>query len=288
MKKDELDEAYTYDFLLATYYENIDLSECTYKVEGQDLVVHFKPYDYDLYIPLKYMQEPAGIDLGYENELYLKPRYVSPKRKMVAFTFDDGPDTSLVTSSQIVDRLYQFDSSATFFVLGYRLGEKQISFCRESIEKGMEYGSHTQNHANLTSLSAYEAANEIMIPYHDLYDNQYGFGYMMKTFRPPYGSTNESVNTATSLTAVLWNVDSLDWSYRLNYAHDDCVQVIFDKVVSETDENDVILFHDIYQTSVDAACELVEYFIKEGYQVVSVSEMMQALGLEGVSYFSGR
>ncbi|MBR2578034.1 MAG: hypothetical protein IKE38_03790, partial [Erysipelotrichaceae bacterium] len=138
------------------------------------------------------------------------------------------------------------------------------------------------------SLSVSEARNEIMIPFHDLYDNQYGFGYMMKTFRPPYGSTNDSVDTATGLTAVLWNVDSLDWSYRLKYDHDDCVEVIFNKVVSEADENDVILFHDIYQTSVDAACELVEYFIREGYQVVSASELMEALGLEGVSHFSGR
>lgn len=288
MKKDEIDEAYTYDFLVSTYYENIDLSQCTYRVDGKDLVVHFKPYDYDLYIPLKYMQEPAGIDLGYENELYLKPRYVSDKRKMIAFTFDDGPDMSLATSSQIVDKLYEFDSSATFFLIGYRLGEKQINFCRESVEKGMEYGSHTQNHPNLTGLSASSAADEIMIPYHDLYDNQYGFGYMMKTFRPPYGSTNATVDSCTSLTAVLWNVDSLDWSYRLKYDHDTCVDVICDKVISEADENDVVLFHDIYQTSVDAACELVEYFIKEGYQIVSASELIDAVGLQGKTHFSGQ
>ena len=288
MKKDELDVAYTYDFLIDTYYKNIDLSTCKYDVEGKDLLVYFEKYDYTLEIPLKYMQVPAGINLGYENELYIKPRYVSNNRKMICFTFDDGPDLSFTTSGQIVDKLYQFDSSATFFILGNRLGQKQINYCREAVEKGMEYGSHTQSHANLATLSSSEIYNEIMIPYHDLCDNQYGFGYMMKVFRPPYGSHNQTVDAATNLTPILWNVDSLDWKYRTMYGHDECVDVVFDKVVKETDENDIVLFHDIYQTSADAACRLIEYYIKQGYQIVSASELMDALNISNVSYFSGR
>lgn len=288
MKKDELDVAYTYDFLNETYYKNIDLSTCKYNVKGKNLLVYFEKYDYTLEIPLKYMQVPAGINLGYENELYIKPRYVSNNRKMICFTFDDGPDLSFNTSGQIVDKLYQFDSSATFFILGNRLGQKQINYCRQAVEKGMEYGSHTQSHANLATLSSSEIYNEIMIPYHDLCDNQYGFGYMMKVFRPPYGSHNQTVDSATNLTPVLWNVDSLDWKYRTMYDHDECVDVVCDKVIKETDENDVVLFHDIYQTSADAACRLVEYFIKQGYQIVSASELMDALNISNVSYFSGR
>ena len=288
MKKDELDVAYTYDFLVETYYQNIDLSTCKYSVEGKNLLVYFEKYDYTLEIPLKYMQEPAGINLGYENELYIKPRYVSNNRKMICFTFDDGPDLSLATSGQIVNKLYEFDSAGTFFILGNRLGQKQINYCRESIEKGMEYGSHTQSHPNLTSLSSDAIYNEIMIPYHDLCDNEYGFGYMMKLFRPPYGSHNSTVDNATYLTAILWNVDSLDWKYRTMYDHDECVDVICDKVIKEADENDIVLFHDIYQTSADAACRLIEYYIKEGYQIVSASELMEALNISNVAYFSGR
>lgn len=288
MKKDELDIAYTYDFLIDTYYENIDLNDCLFDIDGKDLIVHFNPYDYDLRIPLKYMQEPCNINLGYENELYIKPRYVSNKRKMICFTFDDGPDLSLKTSGQIVDKLYAFDSSATFFVLGNRLGEKQINYCKEAIEKGMEYGSHSQSHASLTSLSLNDAYKEIMTPYHDLFDGEYGFGYMMKVFRPPYGNHNSNIDNLTHLTAILWNVDSLDWKYRTIYNHDECVSIIYDKVIKEADENDIVLFHDIYQTSADSACALIEYFIKEGYQIVNASELMEALNIENVNYFSGR
>ena len=288
MKKDEIDEAYSYDFLKDTYYKNIDLSSVEYKVDGTNLLVYFDKYDYSVSVPLKYMQEPCGINLGYENELYVKQRYVSNNRKMICFTFDDGPDMSLETSGQIVEQLYKYDSSGTFFILGYRLGEKQINFCKESVEKGIEYGSHTQNHPNLTKLSSGDIYTEVMIPYHDLCDNEYGFDYQMKVFRPPYGSRNSTVDESVDLTAVLWNVDSLDWSYRTQYEHDACVDVIFNKVVSETNENDVVLFHDIYKTSVDAASELVEYFIKEGYQLVSASEMMEALGITNVNVFSGQ
>lgn len=288
MKKDELDEAYTLDFLNDTYYENLDLSDVTYSVEDVNLVCHFPKYNYDVKIPLKYMQEPCGINLGYSNEMYVKPRYVSKNRKMLSFTFDDGPQWQLKSSSQIVDTLYKYDSASTFFVVGQNLGEDQINFCKSSVEKGMEYGSHTQSHANLQNLSTSEAINQIMVPYHDLCDNEYGFGYQMKTYRPPYGATNKAVASELNLTAVLWNVDSLDWSYRTKYEASEAVNVIYQKVLDETDENDVVLFHDIYQTSADAACRLIVHYIEEGYQLVTVSELMDALGVTGSSYFSGK
>lgn len=284
MKKDEIDEAYTYEFLNETYYENIDLSNVTYKVEGTNIVCHFDSYNYDVYIPIKYMQDELGINLGFESEYYNKPRYVSNNRKMICFTFDDGPDLSFETSGKIVDTLYKYDSSSTFFLLGNRIGEKQLTYLKQAVEKGMEYGSHTQSHKDLTKLSSSEAASEILTPYNDLKN---GFGYEMKLFRPPYGSINQTVLDSTNLKAILWNVDSLDWSYRNKYDHDKCVEVICDKVKQETDENDIVLFHDIYSTSADASSELIEYYIKNGYQIVSASELMNALNITSKK-FSGK
>ncbi len=287
MKKDEIDEAYTYDFLIDTYYENIDLSDVTYSVENVNLVCHFPKYNFDVKIPLKYMQEACGINLGYTSESYVKPRYVSKNRKMLCFTFDDGPQWQLVSSKQIVDTLYKLDSASTFFIVGQNLGEKQINFCKESVKKGMEYGSHTQSHANLQKLSTSEAIDQIMIPYHDLCDNEYGFGYQMKTYRPPYGAYNKAVSSSLDLTAILWNVDSLDWSFRTKYSASEAVDIIYNKVIEDSDENDIVLFHDIYQTSADASCRLMEYYIKQGYQLVTVSELMEALDITS-PVFSGK
>lgn len=288
LKKEEKDYAYTLNFLEETFYQNLDLSDVTFNLDNKYLRCHFPKYDADIKVPLEYIQDICNINLGFSNKEYKKPHYVSNKRKMLCFTFDDGPDMSLKTSGQIVDTLYKYDSSATFFLLGNRLGEKQINFCKESVDKGMEYGSHTQSHKNLTKLSIADAKEEIMTPFHDLYDNEYGFGYQMKFFRPPYGAYSSSLKEATSLTAILWNVDSLDWSYREKYDSDQAVQTIYDKVINDADENDVVLFHDIYQTSADAACELIKYYIDNGYQIVNVSELLTVLNMNDVSYFSGK
>lgn len=284
MKKDEIDEAYTYDFLEETYYENIDLSNVTYKIDGTNIDIYFPKYNYDVYIPIKYLQDELGINLGFKSEYYKKPRYVSKQRKKICFTFDDGPDLKFETSGEIVDDLYKYDSSSTFFVLGNRLGEKQINYIKEAVEKGMEYGSHTQSHKDLKKLSKNEAINEILTPYNDLNN---GFGYKMKLFRPPYGSINKEILDYTNLTAVLWNVDSLDWSYRNKYDEEECVDVIYKKVVDDTNENDVVLFHDIYKTSAKASKKLIIHYIKEGYQIVSASELMKALDISS-KRFSGK
>lgn len=287
LKSQEIEDAYSYDFLVNTTVENLDYRKMSYEIIDTDFVVYVKKYNCNLNIPIMYLQEALDINLGYENAFYTKPRYISKNRKMICFTFDDGPDTSLQTSSYIVDQLDKLDCSATFFIIGYRLGEKQIDFCKQSVIKGMEYGSHSQSHEYLTKLSNEEIYDEIMTPYHDLYDGEYGFGYKMKTYRPPYGSINDDVKNSLDLTAILWNVDSLDWKYRTSLDEEECIKEVVKKVKEEVNDNDVILFHDIYDTSVKAASELLEYYIKEGYQVVSASELISAINKTDIDYFRG-
>lgn len=288
LKSIENDEAYTYDFLVKTSPDKLNYNKITSEIVGTNLSVHCKEYNCSFNIPLSVLQDTLNIDLGYEKTLYTKPRYISKNRKMICFTFDDGPDISLETSGKIVEQLDKFDSSASFYIIGYRLGEKQINFCKEAVKRGIEYGSHSQSHEYLTKLSNTEIYNEIMTPYHDLYDNEYGFGYKMKTYRPPYGSINDEVMNSLDLTAILWNVDSLDWKYRTSLDKEDCIEAVVKKVKEETNENDIILFHDIYDTSVEAASQLLEYYIKEGYQIVSASELLEALNKTGVSSFRGQ
>ncbi|MDO4500498.1 MAG: polysaccharide deacetylase family protein [Erysipelotrichaceae bacterium] len=285
MKRDEIDIAYTLDYLKDTSINSIRLDNRNIEIKGADLKIDFEEYNYDLYIPLKYIGQTLDINLGLTYEEYKKPRYISTDRPMICFTFDDGPDMALESSGKIVDKLYELDSSASFFLLGNRLGSKQIDYVRESVEKGMEYGSHTQSHPYLTKLSIEDARYEIMVPYYDLYNS---FGYEMKIFRPPYGSHNRDVDSSVDLTAILWNVDSLDWDFRRKYGANEAVDLIVQKVKDEVDNNDVVLMHDIYMTSADAAVILFEHFISEGYQLVNVSELMECLDIHNPLYFGGR
>lgn len=66
---------------------------------------------------------------------------------------------------------------------------------------------------------------------------------------------------------VLWDVDTLDWSSQ-NHAQ------IVNKVLNNVQENDIILMHDGYETSVTAAAELIDTLTKQGYDFVTVDEIL--------------
>ena len=148
--------------------------------------------------------------------------------------------------------------------MGNRLGEKQLALIKESVSKGNEYGSHTQSHADLTKLDTAEMIEEVKIPYNDLKNY---FGYEMKLFRPPYGAFYPSMEETVGMTAVLWNVDSLDWRIRDK-------QGIIDNVIPQLRDDTLILFHDIIEATADAMETLIPYWISEGYQIITVSEML--------------
>lgn len=278
MKKEGRDEAYSLEFLENSTADKVDISNATYQIEDEYLLCHLPSYDIDLKLPLKYLQKEIGKNFGYQNELYKKPRFIDPNKPMVALTFDDGP--YIPTTSQIVDVLEKYDASATFFCLGNRLGaDKEVPFIKEAIEKGNEYGSHTQSHYNLGSLTKEEVLSEITIPAQDLKN---GFGYEMRLYRPPYGYRDSEIDAVSPYPAILWNVDSLDWKSR-------DPESIKEIVYGSVDNYDIVLFHDIYQSTVDAVVDIVPKLISDGYQLVTVSEMMESLGISfDEPRFSGR
>ena len=287
MKKDEIDEAYTSKYLYDTYYENIDLSNVDYSVDEENLYMYFKDYDYTLSLPLGYVQKYLNMNFGFEDLEYTERiHYVSPNRPVICFTFDDGPNVkeSNPTSKNIVKNLDTYDSDATFFVIGSRLYNKTFDLINESVLRGNEYGSHTQSHSDITTLSTEDAINDIMIPYYDLKNN---CDYEIKYFRPPYGSYTKDILNATKLKCILWNVDSLDWKLRLQDDEDKAVEDVYNQVMRTAKENKIILFHDIYKVSELASKKIMISLIDEGYQIVNVSELTESLDLTDYKMFGG-
>lgn len=283
MKKSEIDEAYTKQFLLDTKAENLDLSECTYNVEGSDLNIYFPKYDHTVAIPLKYIQDYAGVNLGYDKVAYVKPSYISKNRKMVALTFDDGPN--IETSKRIVDALSEYDGKGTFFVQGYRLDSKTVPFIKYAIEKGMQYGSHTQNHKNLRNISDEEVIAQIKQPAIDLYygydDPTYGFealGYTVTVYRAPYGEHDARVDALAPYINISWDCDSKDWATRDKQAIKDAVYRFEEKNKDGLD-GCIVLMHDIYAETASAVEELVDELYEKGYQFVSVDELLNTLNI---------
>lgn len=285
MKVDEIDEAYTTKFIEETSVENLNIDDCTYEVKGQDLLIYFPKYDYTSAVPLKYIQKEANINLGYENEKYIKPKYISPFRKTVAFTFDDGPYVE--SSSKIVKTLHDYDAVATFFILGNRIEPSTIGLIKESIENGNQYGSHTQSHPNLNNLSSEEIVKEINQPAYDLYygykeNSEFdfeGLNYTVTVYRAPGGNHNAHVDEVAPFISIEWDCDTKDWSLRDKDAIKDEVYNFNNKNPGGLDSC-IILFHDIYNPTASAIEELVPELIDEGYQFVTVDELLSILGID--------
>lgn len=85
--------------------------------------------------------------------------------------------------------------------------------------------------------------------------------------RPPYGDWNEELECRTNLTTVLWNVDSMDWSSQSS-------SQIAGKVCREVEDGDIILMHDIFRSSEEAALEIIDRLTQEGWRFVTVDELM--------------
>ena len=179
---------------------------------------------------------------------------------MVALTFDDGPHK--VYTPKLLDGLKKRNVRATFFVLGESV-EQNPDLIKRMSKEGHLIGSHTYSHVQLTKLSIEEAEEEIHRANQSIYEacSQYP-----KFVRPPYGSWNKTLEEKTDMNAILWSVDPYDWKIQDK-------DRIVKEVLENVEDGSIILLHDIYETSVDAALEIVDELKKQGYLFATIEEL---------------
>lgn len=186
---------------------------------------------------------------------------VLQEKKKIALTFDDGPHA--VYTERLLDGLKERGIHATFFVVGENLEGKE-ELLKRILEEGHIIGNHTYNHVQLNLLSMDAACVEIWKTNTAIFDIT---GKIPVYIRPPYGLWDEDSACAADMEIVLWNIDSEDWKYK-NKSR------IVERVVKQAKDNGIILLHDIYQTSVEAALEIADRLIEQGYEFVTVDELM--------------
>lgn len=205
---------------------------------------------------------------------------IDPAKPMVALTFDDGPGNY---EDRIVAALQKYNSKATFFYVGTQ-ATKFPSTVKRVADAGNEIGNHSYKHENLPKLS--QAAIESSInKTNEILRNQ--SGQSVSLVRPPYGATAGSVKPALRATgqpSILWSIDTLDWKTKNTK---NTVNV----VLSQVKDGDIILMHSIYRQTAEAAELIIPALKERGYQLVTVSELAKARGINmeaGKNYSSFR
>lgn len=191
---------------------------------------------------------------------------VDPTKPMIALTYDDGPYRP--TTNQVLDVLEKYNARATFFVVGNRLATYSDCLAREA-SLGCEIGCHTYNHTTLTSASDTTIANEIANT--NALIAQYS-GQTPRLLRAPGGAINSRVQSVVGYPLIQWSVDTRDWEHRNT-------QTTINHVKTHASDGAIVLMHDIHAPTANAAEGVVSYLVGQGYQLVTVSEMMDAKGI---------
>ena len=200
---------------------------------------------------------------------------VNPAKPMVAITFDDGPGKYTM---QLLQQLEAYDARATFFMVGTNVPNYPETV-KKMKEIGCELGNHTTHHARLTELDVAGIQNQIGTT-NQAIQNIVGEGATL--VRPPYGAVNEVVQSAAGVPLAMWSVDTRDWELKN-------AELIKNYVLNTAKDGEIILLHDIHETTIQAMLQVIPELVNRGYQLVTVSEMAQARGItleNGEKYFS--
>lgn len=206
-------------------------------------------------------QEEATVFVPYDDVLNEPVKNIDPNKPMVALTFDDGPTRKY--TGAILDALQEHQASATFFILGSRANNAPDLLQRMVLE-GNEIGNHTFSHKQLTTLSKVSIEEEINQTQEFIHNitNKYP-----NIIRPPYGSKNDAVmQCAQGKKLVTWTIDTQDWKHRN-------AETIVNMVINDIEDGDIILMHDLYASSAEAAIIMIPKLQDMGFQLVTVSEL---------------
>lgn len=186
---------------------------------------------------------------------------VQREKPKIAITFDDGPSEKY--TPQLLDGLKQRKVKASFFVIG-KMAEANPKLIQREKEEGHLIGNHTYNHVDISKMSDEAAVSEIQKTNRAI---EKVTKENVEYLRAPFGNWKKNLVGRMNVFPVAWSVDPLDWTTENS-------DEIVNKVVTEVKENDIILLHDCYQSSVDAALRIIDILQKEGYEFVTVDKLI--------------
>ncbi len=209
-------------------------------------------------------REENTVDTQYRSvsaQISVKEDSTMNEKKKIAITFDDGPNE--IYTEPLLDGLKERGAKATFFLLGNQI-EKNPELVKRIHSEGHLIGNHTYEHPDLSQLSVEDAKEQIDSTNKLIYDL---IGSYPQYIRPPYGNIKEGIHYDPQMIEVLWTIDSRDWAVQ-------DINEVIQNVLTNAEENGVILMHDSSEMTVQAAFTIIDSLQNEGYSFVTLDEII--------------
>ena len=199
-----------------------------------------------------------SVPVSYEYDIIQK-KVVDKEEKMIALTFDDGPNYN---TNKVLDILEKYNVPATFFILGSKIKGNEYILKRMA-SSGMEIGNHTYSHLLLTKYQEDKIKEEIESTSNLIFEVT---GKYPTLLRPSYGSVNSKIKKTADMPIIIWDIDTLDWKYHNS-------KRISKRVLNKAGDGDIVLMHDIYSATANALNIIIPELQNRGYTFVTVSEL---------------
>lgn len=234
----------------------------------------------------KIMISPEGVEERIYSDFYSdkfsegyivkNERVIDPLKPMIALTYDDGPS---IYTRRILECLQLNNSTATFFSVGNNV-EIHPQITQMAYRAGMEIGNHSYSHPNFNAISVEEALKQISDASEKIAIATGGF--FPELMRLPFGNINKELSSVMNMPDIHWSLDTLDWKSRNGWE-------IIKSVMDNVKDGDIILMHDVYKETADATEIIVPALVKQGFQLVTISELAQyrnCILTPGTRYYS--
>ena len=186
--------------------------------------------------------------------------------KVIALTFDDGPNTD--TTPLVLDKLEEHGIVASFFVIGNNITDESAEVMKRAYNMGCDIENHSQSHPDMTKMTAKEIKAEIDFTSDKVEE---AVGERPQFFRPPYIAVNQTM------------FDVIDMPFICGYGAEDYNNAIgveerVEKVLAQARDGGIILLHDMNGNvqTVAALDKIIPALKEQGYEFVTITELFHA------------
>ncbi len=180
----------------------------------------------------------------------------------MALTFDDGPNRKY--TPLLLEGLKERGVVVTFFLMGKNI-EGNEELVQQMETEGHLIGNHTYHHVQLSRISKEKARREIEKTGNEIYEITGNYPLYV---RPPFGEWPKNLEQELSVIPVLWDIDTLDWKCQ-------DTDMVVNAVKENAKDGSIVLMHDGYASTVEAVFQIVDYFLEQGYEFVTVDRLLE-------------